>query len=458
MADTILANVDLVVLSRDYSPLHPEVERGLQGQQGVQTVVHRVIGQPLPNDECRQETIARARNEGKLRGNAPWLMFVDDDVVLEADCVRTLVQELGRRPAFAALAADYLGERRGGEIATHVSMGATLFRREALDAIWFRWNQPKCECRCCCDDLRRMHWGIDYCRSARARHLNRNEVNATELQIPSDATSTGHVLTAFNRQHRRYFQQQFLQSLRSSGNWEPVIAVALGLYPSERLKLQRLPRVSAALGPDHGVHVGRQKLREFQVLLRNLPADAPVAYWDAGDVVFQGRLQPLWEIVRAYPDKILAVREPAGHPENRAVENWTQIADPAARRRTQDLLFNNPFLNSGFMAGTAQTLYEYCRTATEWYDNGSLEVSADPLDQIAFNVYCHSNPDIWHEVPESWNYCLCLRDLSTVYRDENGKYIDVRGLPIYAVHGNARTLQTVRIRGARRHCAVALGH
>ena len=113
----VVPKVDVVVLTRNAGPLHPEVERGLRIQRSVQIVVHRVVGQAQPKDLCRFETIARMRNEGKLCGNTPWLMFVDDDVVLEPQCIGTLVDELGRRPVFAALAADYLGEHRKGEIA-----------------------------------------------------------------------------------------------------------------------------------------------------------------------------------------------------------------------------------------------------------------------------------------------------------------------------------------------------
>jgi hypothetical protein len=100
-------------------------------------------------------------------------MFVDDDVALGPRCIARLVAGLRRRPLFAALAADYLGEHRRGEVAPHVAMGATLFRREALQSIEFRWEARRCECQCCCDDLRRLHWGIGYTAAVKARHLSK---------------------------------------------------------------------------------------------------------------------------------------------------------------------------------------------------------------------------------------------------------------------------------------------
>src|SRR4051812_26490633 len=103
-------DVDLVLLSRDGEPPREEVLRGIDAQRGVRLRVHRVIGTPGHDDPNRWETIARARNAGKRLGNAPWLMFLDDDVVLAPDCVARLVEGLLHRPHFAALAADYLGE------------------------------------------------------------------------------------------------------------------------------------------------------------------------------------------------------------------------------------------------------------------------------------------------------------------------------------------------------------
>ena len=74
---------------------------------------------------------------------------------------------------YGALAADYLGEGHEGHVTRHVTMGATLFRRAVLDQIRFRWRDERCECQCCCDDLRRLRWAIDYCPYVKARHLSK---------------------------------------------------------------------------------------------------------------------------------------------------------------------------------------------------------------------------------------------------------------------------------------------
>jgi hypothetical protein len=183
--------IDLVVLSRDAGPLPAEVEHGLRQQAGVSIVVHRVIGASHTTDRCRWDAIVRARNQGKTLGASPWLMFLDDDVALEPGCVAALRDELLRRPVLGAVAADYLGERRRDGSDEHVAMGATLFRRAALDEVRFRWRGRRCECQCCCDALRRRRWGICYSGTARARHLKPQTDRSHAPPAPQAASAPG---------------------------------------------------------------------------------------------------------------------------------------------------------------------------------------------------------------------------------------------------------------------------
>ena len=53
--------VDLIVLSRDLSPLRQDVLRGIERQEEVELKIHRVIGAPRPDDRCRLDTIVRAQ-------------------------------------------------------------------------------------------------------------------------------------------------------------------------------------------------------------------------------------------------------------------------------------------------------------------------------------------------------------------------------------------------------------
>src|SRR5262249_4760591 len=141
-AAVLMKNViDVVQIHRTGSVLRADVWAGLESQASVNLKIHRCEGASREGDANRWQTIARARNEGKKLGSSPWIMFVDDDVVLGPDCVATLLQALEARLDFAALAADYNNEMKPGrgnwEYPPHVGMGATLFRRERLENIEF---------------------------------------------------------------------------------------------------------------------------------------------------------------------------------------------------------------------------------------------------------------------------------------------------------------------------------
>jgi hypothetical protein len=436
-------DVDLILIHRQGCLPAEPVLRGIDAQGDVRLRVHLVAGVPRANDLNRWATIARARNEGKRLGTARWLMFLDDDVILEPGCVVTLVDALRRHSSFAALAADYLGESRGTHqgraSSAHVAMGATLFRREVLRLFEFRWEASKCECQCCCDDLRRLGFEIDYMPGAHARH---EPALTSRHHGEIDRSTPGRVLAAFDRCHLRRFRHLFLDSLRSCGNRETVTAVVYGLRPSEERTLASQPGVEVAALPERGVVPAIRRLHDFQHIIAQWPDDTPVAYWDAGDVRFQGRLDSLWDLVRAHPDQLLAVREPIGHPENLAVSQWTQtINDASLRRSAFDLLSRNPFLNSGFAAGTGRAMLHYLREA-EWLRNSSaLHGSLDWGDQTALNLYCHSNPGRWFEIPEGWNYCLYQRPRRDYQLRPDGRVVSAVDAPIHVVHGNGKSFR-----------------
>ncbi|HEY2146376.1 MAG TPA: glycosyltransferase family A protein [Pirellulales bacterium] len=451
----MVSEVDLVVLTPTDAPLRPEVMAGVARQTGVNINLHRITAAPRPEDVNRWETIARGRNQAGPIGSAPWLMFLDDDVVLGENCVATLVEQLRLRPLFGALAADYLGESHAGEQSGHIGMGATLFRRIAIRSIHFRWEHGKCECQCCCDDLRKLAMGIGYEPRARARHLPGGDRRShrepgQQRDVGGSSATAARILAAFDRRHIRPFRRRFLASLRSAGNDEQVTAVVYGLYPSERRSLMREPHTDILPMPPNEISPARLRVKDFQPIIERLPAETPVAYWDAGDVIFQGSLQPLWGTVRANPDKLLAVREPQPFTANVVANDWTlSIHDPAVRRETLELFRQRPILNAGFAAGTAQAMLNYFRFAAPAWHSPTLAGSTDWGDQTGLNVYCHRHPDRWLEIEEGWNYCLAGRGRREAYWDEHGRIASERGTPIAVAHGNAKTLPSLPWRAPR---------
>jgi hypothetical protein len=458
--------IDVVILSRDASPLDPRVARGLAAQPGVRLRIHRLTQPPDPAQANRWETIAAKRNLGKSLGTSPWLMFVDDDVELAPGTIARLLAALRAAPRYAALAADYR-DRPDSLPDRHVAMGATLFRRSALALIRFRWEPGCCECQCCCDDLRRHALGIGYAPGVRAIHHQRRMAKNSDVQCsmfdvrcsstqrppvggassskPSRVTN-GCVLAAFNRRHLGKFRRQFLASLRRAGNDERVLAVGYGLFPSEQSLVSRLPQVTLRAHPESWTMPPIRRLLDFQEELTNLPPETPVAYWDAADVFFQESLAPLWQIVRANPERLLAVREPSGYPRNSAVTRWSRsIRDPHWRQRVFELLKVRPFLNSGFAAGTASVMLAYLREAHRMRHSAELHGSTDWGDQMALNLYCHFEPARWLEIDEGWNFCTHDRPRGEVRVKSDGRVTTRSGTKIYVTHGNAHSFRNLEL-------------
>jgi hypothetical protein len=456
--------IDLVVLSRDDGPLPPDVERGIRSQQGVDVQVHRVVGTARPGDRNRWDTIVRARNQGKQLGREPWLMFLDDDVVLEENCMATLLTALRKHRYSAAVAADYLQEAATDRLDVgwgpnpHVGMGATLFRRAALEWIEFRWQPGQCECQCCCDDLRRQLWTIDYVPHARAWHRkgaapehpapqhsapqhSAPQHSAPAHQPPGDP-AVGHVLAAFNRAHFRGFRDHFIRSLRATGNREPVTAVTYGLHPNEVRALAMLPNVRVVALPENGMSPPVRRLLDFQQVVAQLPAHTCVAYWDAGDVQFQGSLQPLWALVQQNPNKLLVVAEAKPSSEHPLVHEWTHtIRDAAARDHAMRVLRANPYLNSGFAAGRAPVLLKYLQAAHQLQHSPAIEGSLDWGDQTAMNVYCHTDPSRREIIRDDWNYLLAWRRPGEVQLRSDYVFTHADGAVIPVIHGAGKQLE-----------------
>ena len=449
-------DVDLVLLSRDLGPTRDDVRRAIEAQVGVRLLGHRVAGPARPGDANRWETIARARNEAKRRGSTPWVMFLDDDVVLAPDCVATLLGSLRRRPTFAALGADYNDEMAGGlklwDHPPHVGMGAILFRRHRLDSVDFRWEPGRCECSCCIHDLREAGHLVGYHPGARAWHRRHPASPPPEsgpahqdapavAEAPATAARPappGRILSAFDRAHYRKFSRLFLRSLRESGNRETVTVVAYGLRPGEYRALDATPGVEVVARHSRGMRPADIRLEHFPEAMAGWPDDTPAAFWDAGDVLFQGRLGPLWEVARANPDRILAAREPLSFTGTSASNIWIDsIRDDAARGRLLALLAGRPVLNGGFVAGTARALRGYFRDAVRIRDSEELRGRILMDDQTILNAFCYAHPDRWLEASQGWNFCLYARSI----REGTGLRVEsVDRTPVHVVHGNAGTL------------------
>lgn len=456
--------IDVVVLHRHQSRIHRDVLSAIGLQAGVEISLHLHCGIPHPSDFNRWFTIARAREEAKRYGNSAWVMFVDDDVVLGENCIATLIEDLRGNPQLAATAADYDHDLQRPERVGHIGMGATLFRRAVLGKFTFRATKSLCECWCACLDLRRMNAGIEYCRHASASHRRNPGSSRVEPQKPGEpaaafsdhsnaiepksvcaSTVEPRILAAFDRRDVKRFELQFLKTLRQHGNHQHVTACAYGLYPSERSRLSRLERVELRDKPFNGVMPPIRRVDDFAEAVSQWNPATPVAYWDVADVWFQDSLEALWLCVRNHPRMLHAVAEPKGYPHNAVIPAWSlSITDASQRRKAFELLRANPFLNSGFAAGTALAMLRYFREAGEYRRGPLLRGTTDWGDQMGLNLYCHRDPNRWRPIDPRWNYCVHDRPFGAV-QIRHGRVIDTRGHHVSVVHGNARSLRQMAL-------------
>jgi hypothetical protein len=394
-------------------------------------------------------------------------MLLDDDVVLGPGCVARLVAGLVERPEFAAIAADTAGVMNRGwehwDYPSHVGMAAVLFRRERLSEVTFRWEPGRCECLCCASDLRSRGLAVGYKEGALGWHRphpatsshasreiseGRPTVDGSpEAKGPSgSAPVPGRILAAFDRRDHTRFRTQFLRTLRASGNQERVWAFAYGLYPTELTMLAAEPGVEVVAIPHDGVCPALRRLRDFPRLLERWPEETPVAYWDAGDILFQGQIDPLWELVSARPGLLHVVAEPLSYPENMIIRPWCNcIRDAEARRQAFEVLTSNVFLNSGFAAGTAAALIDYLRAGDQLLNSTALEGVGDWGDQPALNLYCHANPARWRQIDSAWNYALAGRPGDQYRLSTAGRVTRTDGGMVRVAHGNAATLRWLEL-------------
>lgn len=164
--------VDVLTVLGPGRTIRESVLSALENQGDVKLEHYVVDGTPIIG-EGQRDAIVRARNRAKQLGTAHYAMFLDDDVVLPPRGIEKLVYTLIFNPSYAAIGIDYQDFVQPSPGATHIAMGAVLFIRPILEQVQIRHEPGKCECLCCCEDIRRMGYCIDYLPEVRAEHLKR---------------------------------------------------------------------------------------------------------------------------------------------------------------------------------------------------------------------------------------------------------------------------------------------
>ena len=219
------------------------------------------------------------------------------------------------------------------------------------------------------------------------------------------------------------------------GNAEKVTAVVSGVLPSEQRLLAAMPNVEVVVVPGDA-NPALRRLRNFGEILSGWPDDTPVAHRDAGDILFQSRVTPLWDIVRRTPTGCSQSRKSPPTAMTRATDcGWSRSPTRVPRTSALNLLLDLPVLNAGFFAGTARAMRLYLTEARGLLNSPALHGSTDWGDQTAMNLFCRSNPDRWLELPRGWNFCLSGLDRAAYRIDPDGRTERTDGEPLYVVHG-----------------------
>lgn len=165
--------IDVVTpVAPTHGQIDPLVEDALVLQ--YRTNIHRYIvcGPERFPGESRAAVIARTRNIAKTYGHAPYLFFLDSDVVIPEDSLFPLAEMLSSDNRLAGIGLCYFdGEDPLVVPAPHVACGATLYRRELLEEITFFGQLRRCECSHALKAFRNKGYDLIYHPTIRATHL-----------------------------------------------------------------------------------------------------------------------------------------------------------------------------------------------------------------------------------------------------------------------------------------------
>ena len=245
------------------------------------------------------------------------------------------------------------------------------FRREALARLTFHWEPGRCECQCCCDDLRRMGLGIAYlprtgdpraASGSRSHHVilgRRPCCNEMGSRARLSRDLEPHILTTFDRRHLNRFSSSSCRRsakramTRWSRRWRTGSGPANGESSRRPPGSRRVPR-------------GR----------RRLSVDPPAPRLPGRDRTMARRVHPSRTGTRATSSSRAPLHRfgtwsaiiPTGSSPSANLASPGKLGrlgmdlsihDPSARKFAFDLLSTRPFLNGGFAAGTARAMLDY---------------------------------------------------------------------------------------------------
>lgn len=169
-------------------------------------------------------------------------------------------------------------------------------------------------------------------------------------------------------------------------------------------------------------------LKSWAFFAGGLPAEEPVLIYDGADIGFQEKLDPLIEAM-AKSDKLHCMTEPRNICSSPSmIQSLEAILPPDLKRRWWDVLMGQRILNTGLIAGRAETVANCFFELVE-----SLPGVANNwiADQAWVNLYSAMHPGHVAVLEPRWCF-----DLRWHKHGQNAayQYVDDSGLVVPVVH------------------------
>lgn len=116
---------------------------------------------------------AGARTRVKRYGTSPYVLMMDNDIILAKESIKRMVEFLEKNENYAAIAISKHQVPEGPNEVTiqpHIDSAPVLWRLEDLQKITFEYR-TQCECMAACEDIRNMGKEIGFLNGIRATHI-----------------------------------------------------------------------------------------------------------------------------------------------------------------------------------------------------------------------------------------------------------------------------------------------
>jgi len=112
----------------------------------------------------KEKNIEKVRYEFSQVSNTKYLMFIDADVLIPPYVIEGMINTMEKNEKIGMLGLKY------DVLSDHVKMGATILRTELAKKIKWKYDEEKCDCLYCAEQIVKMGFSVQHF-PVTARHL-----------------------------------------------------------------------------------------------------------------------------------------------------------------------------------------------------------------------------------------------------------------------------------------------